>query len=92
MTSMAEFIVQKITERHPEPTKRILCLSEATILERDPQTYSVSGIAESLKLRVDAGDLIDSLFFFAILDLHTATIERDLCAGARCKQYSIVYD
>lgn len=42
MTSMSEFIVQKITERHPEPTKRILCLTEATILERDPQTYSVS--------------------------------------------------
>lgn len=41
MTSMSEFIVQKITERHPEPTKRILCLTEATILERDPQTYSV---------------------------------------------------
>lgn len=38
---MSEFIVHKITERHPEPTKRILCLTEATILERDPQTYSV---------------------------------------------------
>lgn len=38
---MSEFIVQKITDRHPEPTKRILCLTEATILERDPQTYSV---------------------------------------------------
>lgn len=44
MTSMSEFIVQKITERHPDPTKRILCLSEATILERDPQTYSVSSL------------------------------------------------
>lgn len=41
LTSMSEFIVHKITERHPEPTKRILCLTEATILERDPQTYSV---------------------------------------------------
>lgn len=40
-TSMTEFVVQKITDRHPEPTKRILCLTEATILERDPQTYSV---------------------------------------------------
>lgn len=39
---MSEFVVQKITDRHPEPTKRILCLTEATILERDPQTYSVS--------------------------------------------------
>lgn len=39
---MSEFTVQKITHRHPEPTKRILCLADATILERDPQTYSVS--------------------------------------------------
>lgn len=38
---MSEFTVHKITDRHPEPTKRILCLTEATILERDPQTYSV---------------------------------------------------
>lgn len=42
LTSMSEFTVQKITHRHPEPTKRILCLADATILERDPQTYSVS--------------------------------------------------
>lgn len=42
LTSMSEFTVHKITDRHPEPTKRILCLTEATILERDPQTYSVS--------------------------------------------------
>lgn len=41
MTSMSEFIVHKLTDRHPEPTKRILCLTEKTILERDPQTYSV---------------------------------------------------
>lgn len=41
LTSMSEFIVQKVTDRHPEPTKRILCLTEATVLERDPQTYSV---------------------------------------------------
>lgn len=42
VTSMSEFIVQKVTARHSEPTKRILCLTDATILERDPQTYSVS--------------------------------------------------
>ncbi|XP_011292961.1 dnaJ homolog subfamily C member 13 isoform X2 [Musca domestica] len=40
-TSMTEFTVQKITPRHPDPVKRILCLTETTILERDPQTYSV---------------------------------------------------
>lgn len=38
---MSEFIVQKITPRHLEPTRRILCLTETTLLERDPQTYSV---------------------------------------------------
>lgn len=41
LTSMSEFIVQKITPRHPEPTRRTLCLTDATVLERDPQTYSV---------------------------------------------------
>lgn len=41
-TSMSEFIVQKVSPRHSEPTKRILCLTDGTILERDPQTYSVS--------------------------------------------------
>lgn len=41
LTSMSEFIVQKITPRHSEPTKRILCLTDATLLERDPQTYSI---------------------------------------------------
>lgn len=41
---MSEFIVQKITDRHPDPTKRILCLTVKTLLERDPQTYSVSEI------------------------------------------------
>ncbi|SPP75614.1 blast:DnaJ homolog subfamily C member 13 [Drosophila guanche] len=40
-TSMTEFTVQKITHRHPDPVKRILCLTEVTLLERDPQTYSV---------------------------------------------------
>ncbi|XP_030079712.1 dnaJ homolog subfamily C member 13 isoform X2 [Drosophila hydei] len=40
-TSMTEFTVQKITPRHPDPVKRILCLTEVTLLERDPQTYSV---------------------------------------------------
>lgn len=40
-TSLSEFIVQKITPRHSEPMRRILCLTDTTILERDPQTYSV---------------------------------------------------
>jgi len=40
-TSSTEFSVHKITPRHPDPVKRILCLTEVTLLERDPQTYSV---------------------------------------------------
>lgn len=40
-TSLSEFIIQKITPRHSEPMRRILCLTDTTILERDPQTYSV---------------------------------------------------
>lgn len=40
-TSMTEFTVQKLTPRHPDPVKRILCLTESTLLERDPQTYSI---------------------------------------------------
>ncbi|XP_053672781.1 dnaJ homolog subfamily C member 13 [Anopheles nili] len=40
-TSMSEFIVQKITPRHSESMRRILCLTDTTVLERDPQTYSI---------------------------------------------------
>uniref|UniRef100_A0A182RN06 J domain-containing protein n=1 Tax=Anopheles funestus TaxID=62324 RepID=A0A182RN06_ANOFN len=40
-TSMSEFTVQKITPRHSEPMRRILCLTDTTVLERDPQTYSI---------------------------------------------------
>ncbi|XP_050073180.1 dnaJ homolog subfamily C member 13 [Anopheles maculipalpis] len=40
-TSLSEFTVQKITPRHSEPMRRILCLTDTTLLERDPQTYSI---------------------------------------------------
>ncbi|XP_055621008.1 dnaJ homolog subfamily C member 13 isoform X2 [Toxorhynchites rutilus septentrionalis] len=40
-TSLSEFIVHKITPRHSEAMRRILCLTDTTILERDPQTYSI---------------------------------------------------
>lgn len=40
-TSLSEFIVRKISPRHLEPPKRILCLTETTLLERDPQTYNI---------------------------------------------------
>lgn len=41
-TSLSEFMVRKISPRHIEPPKRFLCLTETTVLERDPQTYNVS--------------------------------------------------
>lgn len=42
VTSVSEFNVHKIQNcRHSEPQKRILCLSESCLLERDPQTYSI---------------------------------------------------
>lgn len=42
LTSVSEFPVYKVhKERHQEPVRRTLCLSETCLLERDPQTYSV---------------------------------------------------
>lgn len=41
-TSVSEFMVYKINQnRHKEPVRRTLCLSEMCLLERDPQTYNV---------------------------------------------------
>lgn len=42
LTSVSEFHVHKIHKpRHSEPVRRILCLSEVCLLERDHQTYSI---------------------------------------------------
>ncbi|CAD6190910.1 unnamed protein product [Caenorhabditis auriculariae] len=41
VTSYAEFKVSKVTRRGETPTRRILCLSETCIIERDIATYSV---------------------------------------------------
>ncbi len=41
ITSLAEFTVYKTSERHREPVRRILCLSEVAIIERDPSSYSI---------------------------------------------------
>ena len=41
ITSVSEFIVQKKSPRHLEPQRRILCLSDTCLLERDPQTYNI---------------------------------------------------
>jgi len=41
ITSISEFTVQKLSARREEPIRRILCLTESTLVERDPATYNV---------------------------------------------------
>ncbi|KAJ1346448.1 hypothetical protein KIN20_001228, partial [Parelaphostrongylus tenuis] len=41
ITSYAEFKVQKFGKRREEPVRRLLCLTETCLVERDPATYSV---------------------------------------------------
>lgn len=41
ITSLAEFSVYKVSERHLEPVRRVLCLSEVCLIERDPASYSI---------------------------------------------------
>ncbi|XP_031439701.1 dnaJ homolog subfamily C member 13 isoform X5 [Clupea harengus] len=41
ITSLAEFVVQKISPRHMEPIKRILALTETCLVERDPASYNI---------------------------------------------------
>lgn len=41
ITSYAEFKVQKFSRRHEQSVRRLLCLTEACIVERDPATYAV---------------------------------------------------
>ncbi|MFH4973596.1 hypothetical protein AB6A40_000305 [Gnathostoma spinigerum] len=41
LTSYVEFKVQKFTNRTEFPVRRLLCLSETCLVERDPASYSV---------------------------------------------------
>lgn len=41
ITSYAEFKVQKFGKRHEQSTRRLLCLTQTCLVERDPVTYSV---------------------------------------------------
>ncbi|MGH0172786.1 UNVERIFIED_CONTAM: hypothetical protein FKN15_063892 [Acipenser sinensis] len=41
ITSLAEFVVQKLSPRHSEPVKRILALTETCLVERDPASYNI---------------------------------------------------
>lgn len=38
-TSLMEFTVQKISPRHPDDVKRVLCVTDSCLVERDPDTY-----------------------------------------------------
>jgi hypothetical protein len=33
--------IQKLSQRREEPVRRLLCLTEATLVERDPATYNL---------------------------------------------------
>ena len=41
ITSISEFLAYKQSHRHQDPVRRILCLTETCLLERDPSTYSI---------------------------------------------------
>lgn len=42
LQSINEFIIYKVNnDRHQDPVKRILCLTETCLIERDIQTYSI---------------------------------------------------
>ena len=41
LTSFAEFIVYKHSKRHTESVRRLLCLTETCLIERDPSTYYI---------------------------------------------------
>ena len=39
ITSVSEFTVYKQSRRHPDPVRRVLCLTETCLIERDPASY-----------------------------------------------------
>jgi DnaJ family protein C protein 13 len=41
LTSFAEFIVYKHSSRHIDSVRRLLCLTETCLIERDPATYHI---------------------------------------------------
>lgn len=41
LTSFAEFIVYKHSPRHTESVRRLMCLTETCLIERDPSTYYI---------------------------------------------------
>ena len=66
LTSLAEFTVYKISERHEEPLRRLLCLTENCIVERDPASYSVctlKPLSDVNKNRIVSNSLIMIILF-----------------------------
>lgn len=41
ITSISEFTVYKQSHRHEDPVRRLLCLTETCLIERDPSTYTI---------------------------------------------------
>jgi DnaJ family protein C protein 13 len=41
ITSISEFTVYKQSRRHQDPVRRLLCITETCLIERDPSTYSI---------------------------------------------------
>ncbi|XP_018321035.1 dnaJ homolog subfamily C member 13 isoform X1 [Agrilus planipennis] len=87
LTSVSEFPVYKIRKaRHSEPVRRILCLSETCLLERDPQTYSICtlrplGEIFALVRNNENLQLFDIEYFNGVVRSYTTTDRDSLLAS-----------
>lgn len=64
ITSLSEFTVNKVQSvRHTESQRRLLCISEACLLERDPQTYSIVTLRPLYSIFALIRDPVDSQLF-----------------------------
>lgn len=50
LTSCSEFMVYKHSCRHTEPVRRILCITETCLVERDPASYIVCTVKPLLEI------------------------------------------
>ena len=41
ITSVCEFVVHKLSSRHTDPIRRLLCVTETCLIERDPSSYQI---------------------------------------------------
>ncbi|KAI4900907.1 hypothetical protein NFI96_029726 [Prochilodus magdalenae] len=67
ITSLAEFVVQKISPRHAEPVKRILALTETCLVERDPASYNIVTLKPFGEVRVCSFQLLLIRRVFALI-------------------------